>query len=254
MPALSDRHYFVLKKLHSLSGVIPVGVFLLEHFYTNAYATKGAAVYNEKVADLTGLPYLFAIELFGIFLPIAFHGILGAYIAVKAKHNVGTHPTGRNWMFVLQRVTGVFLLFYIGLHVYHTRFSSANEDLFALMQQHLSNPFMFAFYVLGVTAASFHLGNGLWGFAVSWGITVTPHAQKQMHRFAMAVFVLLTLVGVNSLLAFQGKAFTALQRPPEAHAEGPPVATEIRVQFPEDRPTTTPPGLPATAPMSQPAP
>ena len=41
---ISDRTYFTLKRLHSLTGVVPVGLFLLEHLYTNARSLQGRTV------------------------------------------------------------------------------------------------------------------------------------------------------------------------------------------------------------------
>ena len=38
--AIRLQRQFVLKKLHQLTGVLPIGVFLLEHFYTNSYASR----------------------------------------------------------------------------------------------------------------------------------------------------------------------------------------------------------------------
>ena len=32
---------FWLRRLHSLSGIVPVGLFLIEHFVSNAFATRG---------------------------------------------------------------------------------------------------------------------------------------------------------------------------------------------------------------------
>ena len=37
----------------------------------------------------------------------------------------------------------------------------------------MSHPGYLAFYIVGITAASFHLGNGLWNFACKWGIAVS---------------------------------------------------------------------------------
>ncbi len=34
--ASSDKYYFLIRRLHSLSGLIPVGVFLFVHLATNA--------------------------------------------------------------------------------------------------------------------------------------------------------------------------------------------------------------------------
>ena len=47
---------FLWRRLHSLSGVFPIGAFLLEHLLTNFYATRGPEAYNEKVRFLAELP------------------------------------------------------------------------------------------------------------------------------------------------------------------------------------------------------
>jgi len=33
---------FLLRRLHSLSGIFPIGAFLVEHFFSNAFAVNGA--------------------------------------------------------------------------------------------------------------------------------------------------------------------------------------------------------------------
>ena len=33
---------FLLRRLHSLTGIVPIGAFLIEHFISNSEATKGA--------------------------------------------------------------------------------------------------------------------------------------------------------------------------------------------------------------------
>jgi succinate dehydrogenase / fumarate reductase, cytochrome b subunit len=204
--ALTARQYFSLRRLHSLTGVVPVGVFLAEHFFTNSFALQGAQSYNDKVGFLKSIPYLYLVELFGIAVPIAFHAVLGLWIFWEAKMNSTRLPYKQNFMFTLQRVTGVFLVFYIGYHVAVTRFGQwfgyQNQDLFALMKHHLENPLVAIFYVLGILAASFHLGNGLWGFALHWGLITEHRSQKRWAWAAIGVSVALALVGLNSLLAF----------------------------------------------------
>ncbi|PWT92701.1 MAG: succinate dehydrogenase, partial [Blastocatellia bacterium] len=48
---------FILRKLHQLTGIVPLGIFLLEHFYTNSKALDGAASFNDAVKDLQSIPY-----------------------------------------------------------------------------------------------------------------------------------------------------------------------------------------------------
>src|SRR5436305_9906466 len=74
-------HEFLLRRLHSLSGIVPVGVFLLEHIlYSNAIATQGPAAYAKQVRFLGSLPFVITLEAFGIWLPILFHALYGFWI------------------------------------------------------------------------------------------------------------------------------------------------------------------------------
>jgi succinate dehydrogenase / fumarate reductase cytochrome b subunit len=59
-----------------------------------------------------------------------------------------------------------------------------------------------AFYIIGVSAASFHLGNGLWNFACKWGIAVTARAQRAAGWFGALVTVALTFTGIVIILGF----------------------------------------------------
>jgi succinate dehydrogenase/fumarate reductase cytochrome b subunit len=61
----------LLRRLQSLSGIFPIGVFLVEHFFSNAFARNGANAYNENVPFLVGFPFF--LELFFIWIPIAYH-------------------------------------------------------------------------------------------------------------------------------------------------------------------------------------
>ena len=66
----------------------------------------------------------------------------------------------------------------------------------------LSSPFMLAFYIAGVIAATFHLSNGIWGFLVTWGIAQSPRSQQIVTYISIGVFVILSVIGVQALLAF----------------------------------------------------
>jgi len=115
---------FYIRRIHSLLGIFPIGVFILEHFFTNSFAIHGATVYNGKIEFFKELPYLFLIEFFFIFLPLAAHALYGLYIVFTGEPNNLQYGYYRNWMYLVQRITGVILLFFIGWHVYVTRISA----------------------------------------------------------------------------------------------------------------------------------
>ncbi|WP_332689646.1 succinate dehydrogenase cytochrome b558 subunit [Halalkalibacter lacteus] len=198
-----NREYFN-RKLHSLLGVIPIGIFLIQHLVVNHFATRGASAFNQASHFMESLPFRYALEIFIIFIPILYHAIYGLYIAFQARNNTSRYGFFRNWMFVLQRISGVVLLIFIAWHVWETRIAAAfgAEVSYDMMADIFSNPFMIAFYIVGVVAATFHFANGLWSFAVSWGITVTPRSQQIATYVTIAVFFVLTFIGIRAILAF----------------------------------------------------
>ncbi len=202
---MSKDREFYLRRLHSLVGIIPVGLFLAQHLVVNHFATKGAESFNTAVHFMESLPFVLFLEWFVIYIPLMFHAFYGLYIAFTAKNNPQRYGTFRNWMFVLQRITGIILVVFIAWHIFETRFQKAigaQEVNFNMMADILASPLMFAFYVVGVVSATFHLANGIWSFLVSWGITQSPTSQRISTYVTIGIFLALTVVGVRALLAF----------------------------------------------------
>lgn len=205
--------HFLWRRLHSLSGVLPVGVFLLEHIYTNSYALVGAEAYNQKIADLQGIPFVVLIELFGIFLPILFHALYGFVIVYQGQTNVHQYGFESNWRYTAQRVTGVIGFIFICYHVYATRLTSyfTHEPMsYQWMETLLATPWKMWFYLVGSIGIIFHFCNGLWTFFIVWGVTVTRVAQNLSLKAFMALFALLAFV--NTLVVFNF-AYPIGQRP-----------------------------------------
>jgi succinate dehydrogenase / fumarate reductase, cytochrome b subunit len=203
---------FFSRRLHSLLGVIPVGFFLVEHLFTNYHATQGARSFVGQVEWLWGIPFLLVLEIFFIFLPLLYHAVYGLYIALQARNNLESFGTFRNYMFMLQRVTGVMTLAFIVWHVWETRIQVAlhhysAEDLAVLMHRLLQNDLVFALYLIGVLAAVFHFSNGMWSFLVRWGITIGPRAQRISTWVWMGVFLFISYMGIDALFAFANPNF-----------------------------------------------
>lgn len=201
---MAGNQEFYWRRLHSLLGVIPVGLFLTQHLVVNHFATKGEQAFNDAAHFMESLPFRIFLEVFVIYLPLLFHAIYGLYIAFTAKNNTSRFGFFRNWMFMLQRISGVITLVFVAWHVWETRLAAAfgAEVNFQMMEEILASPFMFAFYVIGVVSAIFHFANGLWSFFVSWGITVTPRSQLISTYLTIGVFVVLSIIGIRALVAF----------------------------------------------------
>ncbi|WP_053364279.1 succinate dehydrogenase cytochrome b558 subunit [Bacillus sp. FJAT-27251] len=201
---MARNQEFLWRRLHSLLGVIPVGLFLVQHLVINHFATQGPEAFNNAAHFMERLPFRIFLEVFVIYLPLLFHAIYGIYIAFTAKNNTSRYGYFRNWMFMLQRVTGIITLVFIAWHVWETRIAAAfgAEVNFNMMADILASPFMFIFYVVGVLSAIFHFANGLWSFLVSWGFTVSPRSQVISTYVTIGIFVVLSVIGIRALVAF----------------------------------------------------
>lgn len=198
---------YYLDKLQSLSGIIPIGAFLLEHFWSNSYALVSTKNYDSVSLELQSIPWRWIVEFALIWAPIAFHGFYGLWIWWKGKQNTFAHPWMANWMYLLQRWSGIVAFVFIGWHVYMERFVGHGRTNYKDLAQAMSHPWYFAFYIVGVTAASFHLGNGLWNFACKWGIAVSARAQRAAGWFGAAVAVVFTFVGIMIAVGFHNYWF-----------------------------------------------
>ncbi|MBM7555031.1 succinate dehydrogenase cytochrome b558 subunit [Thalassobacillus pellis] len=202
---MAGNRDYINRRIHSLLGVIPIGIFLIQHLTVNFFATRGPEAFNNAAHFMESLPYRYVLEIFIIFLPILFHGIYGVYIAFTARHNVSNFGYFRNWMFMLQRYTGIITLVFIAWHVWETRIAIGlgwAELNYQLMESILTEPFFFWFYVIGVISTTFHFANGLWSFCVSWGLTITPRSQRFVTYATIIVFLAISYVGVRTLFTF----------------------------------------------------
>jgi succinate dehydrogenase / fumarate reductase cytochrome b subunit len=211
--AIQLSRTFVLRKLHQLSGIMPLGIFLLEHFYTNSKALAGAADFNDAVKDLQSIPYILLIEIGGIFIPLIYHAVYGLVITMEARPNNLAYPYPRNWFYTIQRITGVILFFFIAFHVLNFRFglipglnnvSVAHEPgrAFEIVSGEFHMVPIFLVYLVGITATVWHLANGIWLFLVDWGITIGERAQRLAGYACIGFGVVLLLVGINAAVAF----------------------------------------------------
>lgn len=213
--AVKFSRTFLLRKLHQLTGIVPLGLFFAVHMFTNAKAMNGEKVFNEAVADIHHLPFLLFIEVFGIFLPLLFHSVYGIVISAEAKVNVSNYGYNRNWLYLFQRITGAFLFFFILFHLLHLRFGlfagfgltdiavAGNADkAFEIVAADFQSVGILIFYILGVAATAWHLGYGLFLFAVDWGLIIGEKAQKFALYACAAIAFGLFAAGTNAAVSF----------------------------------------------------
>jgi succinate dehydrogenase/fumarate reductase cytochrome b subunit (b558 family) len=202
---------FLLRKLHSLSGVLPVGAFMCFHLFENARAQQGQAQFDEAVATIGHMPFLPVLEA-TILLPLLFHAVYGVVLALGSKPNVGSYAYTRNWMYTLQRTTGLIAFAFIGFHLYEywgprVMGTLASDQFYPALCQKMSwavgpVPVVGLIYALGISACAFHFANGLYGFCFSWGITSSRRSQQQAATVFGLVGVAVLLLGLSTVAYF----------------------------------------------------
>ena len=192
---------------------MPLGFFLLEHFYTNSKALSGAASFNDAVKDLQSIPYILLVETGGIFIPLIYHAVYGIVITAEARPNNLHYPYARNWFYTIQRVTGVILFFFILFHVLNFRFGMIPglnteavahfpEKSFEIVSREFHMVPIFIVYMIGITATVWHFANGIWLFLVDWGIAIGERAQRLAGYACIGFGIVLLAVGLNAAIAF----------------------------------------------------
>jgi len=198
---MNNLSYFLIRRIHSLTGVIPLGVFLFAHLTTNAMSAFGQEAFAHKVGLIHSLgPLLPFVEAAMIFVPLAIHIVLGIFIAFTGKSNTGDLGYARNWAYTLQRWTGWAALAFILYHTITLRFIdtagtakfgggeyTAGEVFFLYLTEQFQSPLFILIYLLGSAAVIYHFANGLCTFCMTWGITVGPKSQKVMATIAVLV-------------------------------------------------------------------
>ncbi|HWR35103.1 MAG TPA: succinate dehydrogenase [Clostridia bacterium] len=197
-----------MRRLHSITGIVPVGAFLLEHFISNAFATNGATAYALQVKFLSGLPFRVFLEVFGIFIPLLYHAFYGFYIWYRGEGNATEYPWAGNWFYTSQRWTGAIAFAYILYHTWVMRFSGVHLPEYPgaafgkVQMEFFTQPWTVGFYIVGIIAASWHFSYGIWLFAAKWGITVGENARKKFGYVCTAFAVLLIVLGLATIRAF----------------------------------------------------
>lgn len=207
-----NRRAFLLRKLHSLTGIVPVGGFMVFHLWTNAKALGGQEPFDAAVREISHTPYLPVLEWGLILLPLLFHAGYGVKLAIEARYNVTKYSTSRNWAYTLQRITGILAFLFIAFHMYGYWWKKFNNTLapdqfYTRLCEQMSStqagvPVIALVYILGIAACVYHFANGLWGFCFSWGITVSKRSQ-QMAAWVFGILgAAVFFLGANTIIHF----------------------------------------------------
>lgn len=221
------------RNLHALSGVFPVGAFLVLHLLTNARALAGQDAFMRAAGFWEGLPLSSLAEAVLVLLPLAFHAGYGVVLMLR-KGALDGSPYPDGWRQLVRGAAWVALVF-IGYHVYALglpRWTHAvgPSSAHTVLAAHLSRatgsaagllmPWTAVFYLVGLAATTLHFAAGTWGYAVRTGRAPDAKSKRQVAIGAALGGAL--LFGVSSLTVIGVATGAPLFAPV---AESPPCPT-----------------------------
>jgi succinate dehydrogenase / fumarate reductase cytochrome b subunit len=212
------EHEFLIRRLHSLSGLIPVGAYMVVHLLTNASVLDSPGTFQRAVYQIHSLGVVLPVIEWGfIFLPILFHAVIGVAIIRGGLPNSGTYATDKNVRYTLQRATGMIAFVFIVWHVFHMHgwfhfdawvdgvarpLGGANFEPYnaASSLGAATNGFVVPLlYGIGVLSCVFHLANGIWTMGITWGVWVSPAAQRRADLICIVFGLGLAVVSMGAL-------------------------------------------------------
>jgi succinate dehydrogenase / fumarate reductase, cytochrome b subunit len=217
-PGLLAKHHFLLRRLHSLTGIM-FGMYLFVHLAVNATLAEGArhageaTVFQKLVDYIHSIPFLMVVEFSFIFLPLLYHTLYGFYIIYTGQMNVGRYGYTRNYLYLLQRVSGMIIVLFALFHILSLKGWLPGEFARALVfdpqaatsstSAHLLlAPWIWAVtYPIGVLASAFHTANGFYAAAITWGLTISATAQRRWGMLCTGAFLFLFVAGMTALIA-----------------------------------------------------
>ena len=202
-----DSH-FLLRRIHSLTGVVPVGLFLVYHLYLQLYLHYGAEIYNNEVNSFYESPLATWALVIVVYIPLLFHTLLGILLVFENKIQP-SYTYFSHLLYLLQRISGIGVLLFIIAHVWNAKLGPWIAGTWGTHFEHLSSGFADpetgmltkTVYLLGVLGAVFHFAYGLNTFCMTWGIALTPNSQKRVRSFSILVFIILTASAFYALAA-----------------------------------------------------
>ena len=206
---------FVRSKLASLLAIAPLGVWTVVHVWNNLSVFKGADAWQK---DVTGYqhPVALAVTTIVVLAPLLLHTLWGLARLRTARPNYPRYGTFENLKYGLQRLSAVGVLLFLGAHLWlaflHPRLVEHRpepfEDIAAEMHHHLPT---LVVYLLGTLGVAYHLGNGLSGFAWSWGLAASRRSLRGFQTAGIVLFVVLLAMSWAAIYGLWswGAAFAA---------------------------------------------
>jgi succinate dehydrogenase / fumarate reductase cytochrome b subunit len=202
--SVTTRALFLNNKLATILAIAPLGVWTFAHLWANLTAFRGADGWQKAVTGHQH-PVAAIVTAIVVMLPLLIHTAWGlTRIFYMAPNNISYGYFG-NLKYLLQRLSAIGVLFFVGAHVFlafvQPRMSLGHAELFADLAREMRTPLTLSVYLLGTLAVCYHLSNGLATTAMSLGLTTERRALRRIETFSIFVFAVMLSMAWGSIYA-----------------------------------------------------
>ncbi|HEY8212484.1 MAG TPA: succinate dehydrogenase [Myxococcaceae bacterium] len=186
---------FIWTRLGSLLAILPLGVWTLNHLWDNLSAFSGKRAWEAAVQEHPH-PVAHWATLVVVLVPLLLHTVWGISRLRSSGLNINRYGTYGNLKYLLQRITAVGVLGFLGAHLWLAMikprlFESGPEPFEDIAREmHFHTPTLLV-YLIGTLGVAFHLGNGLTSFAWTWGLASGRRSLQRVDRVAVGTFLVL---------------------------------------------------------------
>ena len=213
--AVPTKTPLLKSRLGSFLAVVPLSFWVVNHLWDNLSAFNGAAAWEASVTGYSN-PFAQVFTFIIVMLPLLIHTGWGIIRLFNFKPNNGRYNNYGNLKYIVQRLSAVGVLFFLGAHIWlaflHPRLVEGHPEPFSDIAREMHHHFpTLIVYLLGTLGTSYHLANGLQGFAMYWGLFSSDRSMRRFEPVAIGLFLLLTAMswGVIYALYTAGAGFPA---------------------------------------------
>jgi succinate dehydrogenase / fumarate reductase cytochrome b subunit len=162
-----------LQRIFSLTGLVPLGAFLVLHVATNAVALAGTDAFVRAADALQSFPGMIFAEVLFVYAPLLAHAGIGTWLVATGENLTEPSPYSKPVRAAL-RATGAGALVFLVGHLAELTFRVPGArlgggELATLLAADLSStvkgmPLVGMGYLVGTACVVFHFAAGAWAY------------------------------------------------------------------------------------------
>jgi succinate dehydrogenase / fumarate reductase cytochrome b subunit len=220
---LPQKTPLLQSRLGSFLAVFPLTIWVINHLWDNLAAFSGAQAWQSAVTGHAH-PFAQAVTFLIALVPLFFHTGWGIVRLFTFRPNNIAYNNYGNLKYILQRVTAVGLVAFVGAHLWlaflrpHLLHGGPEPFTDIAREMRFHGPTL-AVYLIGTLATAYHLANGLQNFGMAWGIFASDRSMRRFEPVVILIFLVVTAMAWGAIYALYNAG----------EALGPAPATQIQM-------------------------